>query len=843
VLFLWAGASAVYAGGDLPEYLRPSHYRLHFVPDADLAGFSGEGEASFSATREFSSILLQADALELREAVLQPGDVPLTVTMRPAETQVELKLPAARPAGDYRLALRWRGVFSEQARGWYRLRYNTTAGERVMLGSQQEPTYARRVFPAWDEPGFRAKFSISAEMPTGWRAVSNGEVERVTPLANGRSKVVFATTPPMPTYLTALFMGEFEAIESMRGDTRLRLITTAGKSASGQYAQAETARLLDDYERYFGVPYGLPKLDQLAVPGGFGGGMENWGAIAYNERGLLYAPGRDSPDKQMRIFNLVAHEVGHQWFGNHVTVAWWDDLWLKEAFATWLAADVGTRLHPEWQTWLRQIDWLEEARQRDALPGSTPIRRPVRHRDEIWAAYDGLTYAKGAAVLRMLETWLGAERFRAGLHDYMVSHAHGNAVTDDLWRALPKAGGAETMAIALDWIDQPGLPVVSASQRCVDGETRLSLRQQRFLSVAADAKSARWRIPMILSRGDERRQVLFADETNESRWPGCKGWINVNGGGIGYYRVRYDDAAWRAMLRNWNALSNEERMSVAVDSFALLGTEHGDWRRYRQLASKLAADREPLILSRLVSQFEAIDAALPASRREAWARQAVPVLRKLLARVGSQPVDKEAAATAELRNALIHALSSLNDDKTVVWARRQFLAESQPSRHASPLDPRLADAVVGVMGRHGDAAERAAVWRLLKNGQSQDELRRGMNICNHRDPEVARDVLAASLDGRVPPYLAGRVVRCVAHEHPALTWRFLTESWDKLSAIAGEFALEPMFEASASNLTGDAGIAAARGWAPHLGVRAKAAGDSAEDAIRRRAALAGAARF
>ncbi len=836
------------AAGELPPDLRPSHYRLHFSPAKDLRSFAGEGEMSFVAEREFSRVVLHADGLKISQAVLQPGNLKLRVRQAKQSDVLELHLPKPLAAGSYQLQMRWQGNIGEQARGWYRLKYNTPAGEKLLLASQQEPTYARRMFPSWDEPAFRATFAVSADVPANWRAVANGAVAAREPLADGRQRIRFATSPNMSTYLLALFMGEFEQLERRNGPYALSLHTVAGKTASGEFAMQETGRILDEYERYFGVPYGLSKLDQIAVPGGSGGTMENWGAISYNERALLYTPGVDSPDKQFRIFNILAHEIAHQWFGNLVTVAWWDNLWIKEAFATWIAADVATRLHPDWQGWLRQDRWTEEARQRDAQPSSTPIRRPVRHRDEIRAAYDSLTYEKGAAVIRMLENLLGAEAFRAGLHDYMTQHAYGAVVTDDLWRRLPPAGEVPALAIARDWIDQPGLPIVSARQQCANGETRLELHQQRFLNVAsptADQAAAQtWRIPLVLQRGEERRSVLLSEPQMVVSWPGCQGWVNLNAAGIGYYRSQYDEAGWQAMLPLWPTLAVTDQMNLLVDSFATLGTAFGDWGRYRQLVAKLADSSEPMLLTVLVDQFDDIDAALPAARRAEFHRFALPELRRILDRIGLTPPPDEPAVVAELRNRLANVMSAMNDPSIIAWARQRFGefrtdsgADSSSAGKAAP-DPRLRDAVYSVMGRHADPSEQKVFWQLLKTGQSQDEMRRALQLCQHRSPEVAAQFMAATLDGRIPAYITARPLSCVAREHPEQTWRFMTSAWPKLAKVAGDFAMEVIFEGVGMYQTEAQGIPAEQAWAPRIGVRSQPVAERVADNIRRHARLA-----
>ena len=474
-----------------------------------------------------------------------------------------------------------------------------TGARKIMLGSQFEATDARRFFPCWDEPVFRARFQLTAVVPENWLAVSNMPVESEDKIAGGK-EVRFAATPPMSSYLNVFVAGELESIESRSGPTQLRVIATKGKAEMGRYALEATAQILQYYNDYFGVAYPLPKLDQIALPGGFGGAMENWGGITYYESKLLFDPKSSSAETKQDIYEVLAHEMAHQWFGDLVTMAWWDNLWLNEGFASWMGSKCTAHFNPQWEVWLRREFprdpsrragiAKEAAMEGDARSTTHPIQQPVATEAEANSAFDDITYKKGQSFLRMLESFLGDDVFREGIRDYIAAHAYLNTTTADLWNALSDASGKPVGEIAAGWTEQPGFPVVKV-KREQGGD--VSLTQERFTVNFTNAPPLEWKIPLMYAVVGETPATLLMTrklDTIHNIPPDRALKLNVNG--AGNYRVEYDEASWKLLLGALKNLGVEDRVNLLSDAWGLVQANRAPIALYFELVEKLPASTE-----------------------------------------------------------------------------------------------------------------------------------------------------------------------------------------------------------------------------------------------------------
>jgi len=324
-------------------------------------------------------------------------------------------------------------------RGLFFVDYPTDKGMKRMISSHLEPADARRIFPCWDEPAFKATFALTVTVPRAFLAVSNMPVASEEPVTPALKQVAFAPTPKMSSYLFVLATGELERLTAQADGVAVSVVTTAGKREQGRFALDSAVNLLRYFNDYFGVKYPLPKLDLIAVPGGFGGAMENWGGITFFESRLLFDPLSNAASARRGIFSILAHEMAHQWFGDLVTMGWWDNIWLNEGFASWMQVKAAEHFYPQWQTWLNSNGQKQFAMTLDARRTSHPIQQPVANETEAMAAFDGITYSKGQALIRMLESYLGEQAFRDGIRKYMAAHAYGNTTTADLWQALEAA--------------------------------------------------------------------------------------------------------------------------------------------------------------------------------------------------------------------------------------------------------------------------------------------------------------------------------------------------------------------------------------------------------------------
>jgi len=465
--------------GKLPKEVVPTDYSIRIVPNIDALEFSGTETVKLDVRNPVHRLVLNALEMEISEASLDGKTLPKSAIQIDSENElIILALPSELAAGNHRLALSFSGKINQQGQGVFYMRYQeqgspAAAGKKIMLGTQFEATDARRFFPCWDEPAFRARFQLTTVVPENWVAVSNMPIESEKKIAGGK-EVRFAATPPMSSYLNVFVAGELDLIESRSGPTQIRVIATKGKAELGRYALEATAQILQYYNDYFGVPYPLPKLDQIALPGGFGGAMENWGGITYYESALLFDPKNSSAETKQIIYEVIAHEMAHMWFGDLVTMAWWDNLWLNEGFASWMGTKCTAHFNPQWEVWMRRETprdptrrvgiAKEAAMEGDARSTTHPIQQPVATEAEANSAFDDITYKKGQSFLRMLESFLGEEVFRDGIRRYIAEHQYSNATTADLWNALSEASKKPIGEIAAGWTEQPGFPVVKVER-------------------------------------------------------------------------------------------------------------------------------------------------------------------------------------------------------------------------------------------------------------------------------------------------------------------------------------------------------------------------------------------
>src|SRR5438093_6705047 len=563
--------------GKLPKDVVHKHYALRIAPAATYDRFDGEAVVDIEVARPVPAIVVNAAELSFKSARLRAstgGETILTPGVDPQRETVTLT-PASSPIapGSYRLGIDYSGKIGKHPQGLYQIAYKERERgrlvEKLMLATQMEPVQARRLFPGWDEPVFRASFDIVAVIDASLTAVSNMPQSKVELLPDGRKEVSFARSVPMSTYLVALFVGEMDLLEDSVDGIRLGIHTVKGKRERARYAMEATKQIVRYYNDYFGEPYPLAKLDQLAIPGGIPGAMENWGAIAYNEGRFLYDPGEDSLRQQQAAYGIIAHEIAHQWFGNLVTMAWWDNLWLNEGFASWMASKATERFNPRWGMRLRDALWKETALAEDARRTTHPVQTPVENDTRAMDVFDSITYAKGAAVLRMLEGYLGEDVFRAGVRGYTRAHRFSNTTTADFWHHLSGASGQVIGKLVAGWTEQPAYLVVKVLQQCENGAAAVTLAQERFTLNDPGAAPLAWNVPVILADGaGRRRTVLLEREPQKLGFERC-GEMLANAGDTGYYRSQYDDGNFRRLALALKRLPASDRLRLLSDTLAL----------------------------------------------------------------------------------------------------------------------------------------------------------------------------------------------------------------------------------------------------------------------------------
>ncbi|MGE0047051.1 MAG: M1 family metallopeptidase, partial [Hyphomonadaceae bacterium] len=500
IAVLAAAGPAVAQRQWIDDYTRVSRYEIEVAPNAEGGTFTGTVRAHFSNPVEMATLTLNALDMQFSRATIDGR--PAAVTFD--ENAQTATLTPARPIrpGNHRVEIAYSGRIYDEAYGLFRVTYQDERGEQRMLATQFEPGDARRFAPMWDQPNRRAVFQVTVDVPAGQNAVGNMPVERTTRLSGGAQRIRFQPTPSMPSYLLFLAVGDIERISMDVDGVDLGVVTRRGQSERGRVALEYGAESLRWFTQYFGIRYPLPKLDMIAVPGAGGfGAMENWGAILYFDQYLLLDAEASSEADRRNVFGIVAHEIAHQWFGNLVTMAWWDDLWLNEGFASWMAAKAAEALHPNWSPWLDVLtDSTASAMALDSRAGTHPVVQTVNTIDEANLAFDAITYDKGLSVIRMLEAYVGEENWRNGVRAYLNGHLYGNAATVDLWRAIQAASGQPVHEIARSFTRQNGFPLLTASGENCGTSGRVALTQTRFAMDDASRTGERWEIPVMARR-------------------------------------------------------------------------------------------------------------------------------------------------------------------------------------------------------------------------------------------------------------------------------------------------------------------------------------------------------
>ncbi len=555
----------------LPRSARPVKYSIEIVPDAANMRFSGRTTIDVRVLSTTNSLTLNAADLDIRSATVAGRKA--TVRTDAAAQTATFTLPRALTPGTYKLDIAYTGKINSQASGLFALDYQGASGPKRALYTQFEAPDARRMFPSWDEPQFRTPYDLAVVVPAGQMAIGNMPERSREARPDGSALVRFGTTPAMSSYLLFVAVGEFDRIAKRTTDgTEVGVVTKKGDAEKGRYALDAEAELLPYYNTYFGQKFPLPKLDNVAGPGSsqFFGAMENWGAIFSFESILLVDPAITTDATRQSIYAVEAHEMAHQWFGDLVTMAWWNDLWLNEGFASWMASKATDHFHPEWQVLLGRLDGREQAIRLDAVRTTHPVVQNIATVDEISQAFDAITYEKGEAVITMLEDYVGEDAWRQGVRSYMAKYKFGNTVTDNLWTEVERAAGKPITAIAHDFTLQPGVPLIRVSGgACSGGTTQVALTQREFSRDNPNKKSLAWRVPVIAAvAGGKTARTLVEGGSANVALPGC-GAVVVNRGQTGYYRTLYAPELLSRIIAGYPTLEPADQIGLLSDNWGL----------------------------------------------------------------------------------------------------------------------------------------------------------------------------------------------------------------------------------------------------------------------------------
>ncbi len=776
----------------LPRTVRPTHYALSITPDAKAASFAATIAIDIDVLEATSRITLNATELSFTNAQLTGADgkgtprkASITLDAKNETASFGFEQPLAK--GHYRLLLDYSGKIGTQAEGLFALDYDNGGAKQRALYTQFENSAARRMIPSWDEPLYKATFALQATVPAGEMAVSNMPVAKTSTLADGRQLVTFAQSPKMSTYLLFFGLGQFERATTVVDGTELGVITQKGALPQAKFALDSSGAVLREFNDYFGVKYPLPKLDNIAAPGNsnFFDAMENWGAIFTFEHAILLDPAFSTQRDKQDAFSNAAHEMAHQWFGDLVTMDWWDELWLNEGFASWMEARTMARLHPEWKTATAAVGVRESAMASDAMATTHPVVQHVATVEQASQAFDVITYSKGQAVIGMLEDYVGETAWRDGVRAYMKGHAYGSTRSDDLWREIEKSAGKPVTQIAHDFTLQAGVPLIRVDAvECVAGKSVVALSQGEFTRDQPDKKPRSWHVPVTLQLGTDgspTRALVSGGKTSVTM-PGC-GPVLLNAGQNGYYRSVYAPAAFSALASQFGKLAAIDQLGLLSDTWALGMVGLQPVSDFLDLAAATPISAEPVVWRNIAGTLSGINSHFKdePARQKRFASFAIARLAPLMAQLGWDAKAGELDTTAPLRQQLIGTLSDLGDAPTIAEARRRYAAkDSDPTA----LPAALRKLVMAIVAGNADAPTWEALHSAAlaeKSPMIKDQLYELLAIS--KDEALAKRALALALTSEPGQTVSASMIGAVSGPHPDLAFDFALANLSKVNSL------------------------------------------------------------
>ncbi len=772
----------------LTREVEPVAQSVELTLDPAKDDFSGRVLVDLQANQPFTRFRLHAQDLTFGTATLTGSD-DQTVVLHAEVTDAPhslatLTAPRELAAGHYRLTIDFTARFTRDGLGLYK----TVSRGDPYLFTQLQDIHARKAFPCWDEPSFKIPWQVTLTVPAALEAVSNAAVAYETRAGDWKT-IHFGRTPPMPSYLVALAVGPFEYVPVPGLAVPGRIITPKGQSALAAEAAKVAPPILARLEEYFGIPYPYAKLDQLAVPEYVYGAMENAGLITWTDRGLLLDSAKAPFTTRRWLATTTAHEMAHMWYGNLVTMAWWDDLWLNESTADWIAGRIVEHQYPEFRVQINESRAVKSAMRTDALPSVTAIRRKVTADSDLAQLADVLTYNKGKGILTMVENWIGPAPFRAAMRAYFLKHRWGNTIATDLWDAFSATSGDDITGMLAGFIEQPGVPLVSFALE-PDGQLRLT--QRRFNNLGDPQLPGQWRIPVILnwSRHGEihRERILLTEPTQVVRIPGLAeaDWIYPNADESGYYRWSLSPALNARLARQAAALAPIERVGLLDNVSALFNAGLIDGSDYLAYVTSFGRDLDPDVNAGVSGSVAGLDNTfINDQSRDAYEAYRRAILRPILDRLGLQPKPDEPASHGPLRVTLYNALGYTGADPEIVAECRRLaaLCLANPAQ----VDPTLRGTALSVTAYHGDAVHLAALKALFEKPQTP-AFRSSLigALGSFRDPALAREVLAYSLTPAMNSTEFLRIVNGLAGTRALreLCVDWAMRNWDAIAAKA-----------------------------------------------------------
>ncbi len=759
----------------------PINYEIMFEPLFHNFKFNGEEIITLNLPKPTNSIKLDAAELSIKESHIIQGRkiIPTKSSLNEKDEKLNIKL-AKKIKGKIKLSIKFTGTLNDRLLGFYKSQYKDKKGKTKYLATTQfEAADARRAFPCWDEPAVKATFDVSLLVDKHMDAISNMPV--ISKKKSGEKILYkFGRTPIMSTYLLYLGVGEFEYLHGKLRNIKIRIVTTKGNKNKGKLSLDFTKKFLGEYEKYFGIKYPLPKLDMIAIPDFAAGAMENWGAITFREAILLYDPKTSSTRTKQYIAEVISHEIAHQWFGNLVTMKWWNDLWLNESFATFMATKIVNKFYPEWNLWDQFLDdAMLEAMSLDALKNSHPINVNVNHPAQIREIFDAISYDKGGSVLRMLENYVGIENFRKGLKHYLTLHKYSNAEGHDLWNSIGKVARKPVHIMMKTWIDQVGYPVVDVKRN----NSKLSLTQRRFLSDGSKSSKNRWAIPIQIEEGNHENSILMKSRTSVMSLKNKDSNFIINSGRYGFYRVQYDDhsLANLSLLIDEKILNHVDRWGLQNDLFSQCVAGTKQLQEYLDFTTSYHDEDDYITLLNLAQNLYSIYKLTINERFTDEIRAyTAQFLGSIFDRLGWDSKKNERHTDSLLRSFVITALGKLGDEEILNEARKRF---NNFLKNKNSLTADLQEPVFVLMAWQGDKKTYNKLLSLYRKSTLQEEKIRFLAaMCNFKQ----KNLLLKTLNLALTPEVRSQNIRVPImgvssniHGRTVL-WPWLKSYWKKL---------------------------------------------------------------
>ena len=806
VLICVLAAFSVAGAQRLPEVARPENYKLTFTPNLETATFEGDETISVRVLKPTSEITLNAADIDIHEATITSGGTTQKVSGTCDKEKEEALLTVEKPLapGAATIHITYAGKLNDEMRGLY---LGKDDQGRKYAASQFEATDARRAFPSFDEPDYKATFDITAVAEKGLVAISNQKIVSDTPGPGDKHTVRFATTARMSSYLAALVVGNFEYIEGEADGIPIRVYSTPGKKEMGKFALESAEHILSYYDKYFNIKYPYGKLDLIGLPDFSAGAMENTGCITFREVILLIDEKQGSVDLKKTIASVIAHEMAHQWFGDLVTMKWWDDIWLNEGFATWMSSKPIEAWKPEWNFNLDDVSETAGTLNTDSLANTRPIHQAAETPAQITELFDGIAYGKAAAVLRMLESYLGEETFRAGVNAYIQQHQYANATANDFWDAQAKTSKKPVDQIMPTFVKQAGVPIINVKSQCTGGSTTVTLDQRRYYYDREKFEAPNdelWQVPLCMrsSVGNGAAKCELLTKKQETfTLPGCSSWVLANAGATGYYRVGYQPDAVRTLAKDAESkLSPAERIALQTDVWASVRVGREPVGDYLAFAQGLGSDRNRAVLEDVLGRLNFIGEYLVTDNDrysyQNWLRQ---YLTPILKDVGWEPKLGESDEQRMLRARVFNALGyDARDPEVLAWARR--IADKALDNPGS-VDRELARSAFRLAALTGDQTFYDKLLTGLKSAKSPEEYYMSLfTLPQFGDPKLLQRTLDYAISPDVRSQDALGLISSVM-SNPAgekLAWDFVLAHWDAVQKAGGVFASAEVVRATDS---------------------------------------------